>query len=84
MREVLKSDLPAYNALVETHKKLVQNNIHKFRDNKRILSKYLWLRKYHNAVIRAKLERDKQATYYVEMPDTISRIRSLTPGLDRH
>src|SRR5260221_14092201 len=47
MRGALKSDLLSYHNLVETHKKLIEKNLIKFEGNRRELSKYLWLRKYH-------------------------------------
>jgi len=84
MRGALKSDLLSYHNLVETHKKLIEKNLIKFEGNRRVLSKYLWLRKYHNAVIRAKLGRDKQSNYYINMPEMSLEIRTLTPKPHQH
>jgi hypothetical protein len=76
MGSVLKSDRDAYPQFVAKHKKLIDRNIRRFRANKKVLSKYLWLRKYHNAVIRAKF-RNRQSEFYVDMPGSPPQVAPL-------
>lgn len=80
MQIVLKYSQTDYCRLIETHKKLIEENMLKFEGDKRVLSKYLWLRKYHNAVIRAKLNRQLQKRFYIGAPDKISDVPPLTRG----
>jgi hypothetical protein len=56
MQTVLKNQRSSYHGLVGVHKKLIEKNLAKFRENRRVQSKYLWLRKYHNAVVEVKIE----------------------------
>jgi len=55
MHKVLKTSFSSHCRLVATHKMLIEKGLLKFAGNKKVLSKYLWLRKYRNAVIHAKL-----------------------------
>lgn len=75
-----KATTPAsYAGLLAKHKRLIDKNLSEFKDKKRVLSKYLWLRKYHNAVVRATIPKGEQKTLYVERPETASQVPSLTP-----
>lgn len=38
--------------VLENHKKLIEENLKKHKDNNRILEKYEWLKKYHNYYIK--------------------------------
>jgi hypothetical protein len=60
MQKALENSPRSYRSLLETHRRLVERNLAKFRDNNRVLSKYLWLRKYHNAVVQGRMERQSQ------------------------
>jgi hypothetical protein len=79
MQTVLNNDRKSYDRLVETHKKLVERNLLNFQNNKRVLSKYLWLRKYHNAIVRATVTRSQQKKFNIEGLATNSWVPSLTP-----
>jgi hypothetical protein len=79
MQKVLRKNQDYY-ALVETHKKFIEKNMLKFEGNESVLSKYLWLRKYHNAVIRTKVNRELQKQFHIGMPDAIRDIPTLTSG----
>jgi hypothetical protein len=61
MQTVLNNDCISYHRLVGTHKRLVEKNLRHFHGNARVLSKYLWLRKYHNAIVRATVARRPRA-----------------------
>src|ERR1700733_4242733 len=52
----MQSERRDYLEFLKNHKELVEKNIAKFKADKRVLSKYLWLKKYHNAVIHARLK----------------------------
>jgi hypothetical protein len=78
MGHVLENDRGAFLNLVAKHKALIERNLRRFRRNKKVLSKYLWLRKYHNAVIRAKF-RNGQSKLHIDMPDNSIPVSSLTP-----
>jgi hypothetical protein len=80
MHKVLRTSQTSYRRLVETHKKLIEENMLKFQGDKRVLSKYLWLRKYHNAVIRTKFDRKHRKQLYIDALPAISHVPSLTPG----
>jgi hypothetical protein len=49
------SEYAEYLDFVQVHKSLIEEKIEKFKNNKRVLSKYLWLKKYHNAVVQTRL-----------------------------
>jgi hypothetical protein len=78
MQTVLKNQKSSYHGLVETHKNLIEMNIAKFQENKRVLSKYLWLRKYHNAVVHAKIEQEFRKEFFVREPGDDSDVLPLT------
>lgn len=81
MQRVLTNERTSYHRLVETHKNLIDRNLLRFRGDERVLSKYLWLRKYHNAIVRATIAKRRQRGFYVEGPATNSHVPSLTPDL---
>ena len=80
MAHVLKSDAADFPQLVATHKKLIEKNLHKFRHKKRVLSKYLWLRKYHNAVVRTKFGLKQRSEFHIDVPNGALQVPSLEPS----
>jgi hypothetical protein len=50
-----------YPDFLRIHKRFVENNLTKYEDCKSVLRKYLWLRKYHNAVVRTRIRRKYRA-----------------------
>ncbi len=79
MGHVLGNDRGAFLNLVAKHKKLIDRNLRRFARNKKVLSKYLWLRKYHNAVIWTKF-RNKHSKFYIDMPGDSIPVSPLAPG----
>ena len=77
MAHVLKLDAADFPRLVATHKKLIEKNLHKFRHKKRVLSKYLWLRKYHNAVVRTKFGLKGRSEFHIDVPNSALQVPSL-------
>jgi hypothetical protein len=82
MQRSLNNDLKSFHRLVETHKALIERNLTKFGSDKRVLSKYLWLRKYHNATVRAVITEGQQKRLYIAGPTTASSVPLLTPDLE--
>lgn len=81
MQKVLNKEHASYRRLINTHKQLIDRNLISSKNDKRILSKYLWLRKYHNATVRATIAKRWQKRLYVV--DGLSvNIPSLTPDLE--
>ncbi len=80
MQKVLNNDRMSYHRLVETHKNLIEKNLLNFQNNKRVLSKYLWLRKYHNAIVCATVARRQQKKFNVGGLAFDSWVPSLTPN----
>jgi hypothetical protein len=68
-----------YFAFLRTHKEFVEENIAKFKDKRRVLAKYLWLKKYHNAVVQARLTRNFYEELLVTGPDTTPDVPMLAP-----
>lgn len=64
---------------LRVHKAFVENNIAKFKEKKRVLSKYLWLKKYHNAVVQARLKPGFYEEFLVSGPETASDVPLLSP-----
>ena len=66
-----------YVDFLKTHKKLIENRIVEFRSDGRILPKYLWLKKYHVAVVRSRVTEDRRQECFVSMPETTPEIPDL-------
>lgn len=64
---------------LRTHQKFVEQNIAKFEGQKRVLSKYLWLKKYHNAVVQTRLRPGFYEDYLVNEPGACSEVPPLSP-----
>jgi hypothetical protein len=64
---------------LRVHKAFVEKNIAKFKEQKRVLSKYLWLKKYHNAVVQTRLKPGFYEEFLVNGPDTASDVPLLSP-----
>ncbi len=77
MQRVLKNAPSSYHGLMETHKKLIEKNIASFQKNKRVLSKYLWLRKYHNAIVRAKMDKEVRRKFSIRVGSDFPTIQPL-------
>ncbi len=60
------------------HKEFVEGNIAKFKESKRVLSKYLWLKKYHNAVVQSRLKPNFHKDLLVTEPDAASDVPLLS------
>jgi len=75
------SDGADYFTLLTAHKNLIEKGIAKFKDNQRVLFKYLWLKKYHNAVVQTRLTSDFHEEYYITLPDTAHEVPPLVSGL---
>jgi hypothetical protein len=59
---------------LEIHRRFVEENIVKFEKKKRVLLKYLWLKKYHNAIIRSRLKSDFHRELLVNGPATAADV----------
>jgi hypothetical protein len=44
-----------YLDFMRIHKNFVEKNLHEFRRNQKVLSKYVWLKTYHNDVVHERL-----------------------------
>jgi len=69
-----------YFDVLEVHKKFIETNIAKFKKKKKVLSKYLWLTKYHNAVVQARLKPDVHEELLVRVPNNIATVPPLIPA----
>jgi hypothetical protein len=69
-----------YFGVLETHKEFVEKNIAKFKENRRVLSKYLWLKKYHNAVVQARLKPDVHEDLLVRVSNCTADVPPLIPA----
>jgi hypothetical protein len=72
MQKVLKKIPASYERLVHTHKTQVESNTVKFRGNNRVLSRCLWLWKYHNAVVQTRIDRGYTSEFWLENRSVIS------------
>ena len=79
MRKVLNGER-SFHRFVNIHKRLIDRNLLNSRSDKRILSKYLWLRKYHNAIVRATIAKESQKRLLVN--GLSGMVPSLTPDLE--
>jgi hypothetical protein len=70
-----------YFAFLRVHKEFVEKNLAKFKDKRRVLAKHLWLKKYHNAVVRARLTKDFYEELLVSGTDTAPEVSDLMPRL---
>jgi hypothetical protein len=70
-----------YLAFLMVHKEFVEKNIAKFKDDRRVLTKYLWLKKYHNAVVKTRLPQQFYEELLVSGPDTTPDVPDLVPRL---
>ena len=66
-----------YVGVLQIHKQFVETNIVKFKENKRVLSKYRWLKKYHNTVVQARLKPKVHADLLVREPDSMPDVLPL-------
>lgn len=74
-------DSEDFFGILQTHRDLIEKNMSKFRENKRVLSKYLWLKKYHNAVVQARLKPHVHEELLVRDQDSkTSDVPPLIPG----
>jgi hypothetical protein len=64
------------------HQQFIQKNITKFVNNKRVLSKYLWLKKYHNAIVKARLKRKFYKPLLVTDPESWEGVMPMTRAFD--
>jgi hypothetical protein len=78
MQTVLRNDDRSYYQLLEKHKQLIDRNLVRFENNKRVISKYLWLRKYHNATVRATIGTRQRKKLIIKALGINSQIPSLT------
>ena len=76
-----------YFKFLHIHKLLVEKGLSEFADDGRILAKYLWLKKYHNAVILTRLSDEFHSEFRIGDPETGPEIPLLrqvaTPNRDR-
>jgi hypothetical protein len=70
-----------YLEFLQSHKQFVEKNIAEFKENKRVLSKYLWLKKYHNAVVVNGLRRHFHKDLLVDAPYAASDVPLLRPTI---
>jgi len=69
-----------YLVFLKIHKKLVEQGLTKFEDNRRVRLKYLWLRKYHNAVVRTRLSDDQHEEFCITTADGTTDVPALIPA----
>jgi hypothetical protein len=67
-----------YLGFLRIHKRLVEGNMVKFKHNKRVLSKYLWLMKYHNAVVQTHCTTELHKELAVIGPEAASDVPLLS------
>lgn len=73
-------DHPAdYFDFLEKHKKFVEKNLAKFKESKRVLYKYRWLKKYHNAVVQTRLKPGYYEEFLVDEPGSPLQVLPLSP-----
>ncbi|MGC2528704.1 MAG: hypothetical protein WA639_13215 [Candidatus Acidiferrum sp.] len=70
-----------YFAFLKVHKEFVEKNIGKFKEKRRVLAKYLWLKKYHNAVVQTRVPQDCQEELLVGGSDTTPEVSDLQQRL---
>jgi hypothetical protein len=68
-----------YLEVLGIHKQFVEKNLVKFKENKRVLPKYLWLKKYHNAVVQTRLKPGFYEDFLVKGPEAASDVPLLSP-----
>lgn len=68
----------AFLRLLMRHKELIQTNLKRFKNDKSVLSKYLWLGKYHNAFLRLNPRIKGQSKLYIDTVGDAARIPMLT------
>jgi hypothetical protein len=78
VQKTMNNDRSAYRGLLEIHKQLIQRNLLTFKYDKGVLSKYLWLRKYHNATVLVTIAKKDQRQFSIERLANNSQIPSLT------
>jgi hypothetical protein len=66
-------------AFLQVHKAFIEKNIAKFKEQKHVLSKYLWLKKYHNAVVQTRLKPGFNEEFLVNGSETSSDVPLLSP-----
>ena len=62
---------------LQTHKKLIERGIDEHKGNGRVLQKYLWLRKYHDAVVRKRVGKRKRHECLVAVAEPVPEIPNL-------
>jgi hypothetical protein len=75
-KEVVDSE-ESYLEFLKSHKKLVENRINEFQNDGRILPKYLWLRKYHDATVRSQVTENRREECSVKVEDITPEIPNL-------
>lgn len=63
------------------HKDFIENNLVTFKEHKRILPKYLWLKKYHNAVVQTRLKPGFYEQFLVIGPESTLDVPLLSPKI---
>lgn len=76
--EALGNQQTSYERLLELHRKIIEKNLAVFEGIKKVRSKYLWLKKYHNAVVRRTVDGKAQKQFVVVGPTSNSWIPPLT------
>lgn len=61
------------------HKDFIENNLVTFGERKGVLSKYLWLKKYHNAVVQTRLKPGFYERFLVTGPESAPNVPLLSP-----
>jgi hypothetical protein len=62
---------------LKNHKKLIEQGIEEHKGNGRVLQKYLWLRKYHDAVVRKRVRERKRHECLVTVAEPVPEIPNL-------
>jgi hypothetical protein len=73
------SEFGGYVEFLMVHKRLIERNLVDFKSNKRVLPKHLWLRKYHNAVVQARLKPSAHEELLVKGCDDATDVPNLMP-----
>lgn len=73
------ADPADWHDFLRTHRDFIEKNMVKFKEHKRVLSKYLWLKKYHNAVAQTRLRPGFYEDYLVNSPEAGSDVPLLSP-----
>jgi hypothetical protein len=75
-REAARTEA-SFLEFLQTHKKLIERGIDEHNDNGKVLQKYLWLKKYHDAVVRKRVRERKQHECLVAVAEPAPEIPNL-------